>query len=357
MSEEDQESKTEEATPERQRKAREEGQFPRSRDAGAVASSLGVLLTVLGLGPTVVSMIAEFSRRCFGAEGGILGMGLGRVAHDLGTTIAVAALPVGVAASILGAAMGMLEAGFNPNLELAGPKWERLDPLPKIQQMFSPTGNLANILLSLARVGVVGFVAWWVLKGAFPRLSAMARADLSSGVLEVLSVTFRLVASCIGVLAILSAADYGNSWYRHHKQIRMSRQEIKDELQQQEGDPKIKARQRARAREIAKRGLAKEMRKAMVVVANPTHISVALRYNPAEGAPVVCAKGYDEVALYIRKLAGDYQVPVIENRPLARALADRVRVGRAVPVDLFAAVAELLAIVYRMRGRNSLKLN
>ena len=122
-------------------------------------------------------------------------------------------------------------------------------------------------------------------------------------------------------------------------------------IHQQEGDPKIKMRQRQRAREIARRGIAQEVSKATVVVANPTHISVALRYHPEEGIPIVAAKGYDDVALYIRKLAGEHGVPVIENRPLARALAEQVRVGRAIPADLFTAVAEVLAMVYRIQAR------
>jgi flagellar biosynthetic protein FlhB len=132
----------------------------------------------------------------------------------------------------------------------------------------------------------------------------------------------------------------------------MSRQELKDEMKQQEGDQRIKQRQRARAREAARRGIRRAVESADFVIANPTHISVAIRYRVNEGAPVVTAKGYDEVALYIRKLAKDHDIPVIENRPLARALAKRVKPGRPVPVDLYAAVAEILAFVYRLKKRS-----
>src|SRR4051812_42233872 len=131
----------------------------------------------------------------------------------------------------------------------------------------------------------------------------------------------------------------------------MSRQEIKDEMKQAEGDPRIKARQRARARERLKRGLAKQVKSSDVVLANPTHISVALRYRAKDGAPVVTAKGYDEIAMHMRKIAKDAGIPVVENRMLARAIAARVKVGRAIPVDLYAAVAEVLAFVYRLRRR------
>ena len=129
----------------------------------------------------------------------------------------------------------------------------------------------------------------------------------------------------------------------------MTRQELKEELRQQEGDPKVRAKQRLRARELSKRGLAKEVKRSDVIVANPTHISVALRYRPNEGAPLVLAKGYDEVALYIRKIAEENEIPVVENRPLARALAEKTKIGKMIPVDLYQAVAQVLAFVYRMK--------
>jgi flagellar biosynthetic protein FlhB len=156
--------------------------------------------------------------------------------------------------------------------------------------------------------------------------------------------------ACIA-LAVLAAADYAFSHFRLEKQLMMSRQEIKDEMKQQEGDGRVKHRARARARERMKRGLVKMVKSADVVVANPTHISVALRYRAQDGAPVLVAKGYDEVALYIRQLARENGVPVLENRPLARAIAARVKVGRQIPVDLYAAVAEVLAFVYRLKNK------
>jgi len=129
----------------------------------------------------------------------------------------------------------------------------------------------------------------------------------------------------------------------------MSRQELKDELKQQEGDPKIKARIRARARELAKRGISKEVKRSDVIIANPTHISVALRYRSTEGAPVVMAKGYDEVALFMRKIADENGIAIVENRPLARALAEKTRVGKTIPIELYQAVAQVLAFVYRLK--------
>jgi flagellar biosynthetic protein FlhB len=189
------------------------------------------------------------------------------------------------------------------------------------------------------------------MKSALPRLMHLERADLGGGAYEIALALFRLALWCSFALGTLALIDFLKAFRQHEQSIRMSRQELKDEMKQQEGDHRIKQRQRARAREAAKRGLAKAIAQSDFVIANPTHISVALRYRIIEGAPIVTAKGYDEVALYIRKLAKEHNIPVIENRPLARALAKRVRQGRPVPVDLYAAVAEILAFVYRLKGR------
>lgn len=152
-------------------------------------------------------------------------------------------------------------------------------------------------------------------------------------------------------LAVMTAADYGLAYFRTERDLKMSRQELKDEMHQAEGDPKIKARQRQRARELSRRNIAKEVSTASVIITNPTHIAIAIRYRAEEGAPVVAAKGYDEVALYIRKLATEAGIPIMENKPLARTLAEKVKVGRVIPADLYAAVAEVLAWVYRLKSR------
>jgi flagellar biosynthetic protein FlhB len=261
-------------------------------------------------------------------------------------------VPLAAAAALGAIAIGVSEAGFHPNLQLVAPNWERLDPLPKLRQMFALQDMAIDITLQLSRVLVVALVAYLSMKSELPRLMHLERAELARGAYDVAVAVFRLSLWSSLALGTLALVDFLNSFRKHEQSIKMSRQELKDEMKQQEGDHRIKQRQRARAREAAKRGLARAIAASDFVIANPTHISVALRYRIGEGAPVVTAKGYDEVALYIRKLAKDQNIPVIVNRPLARALAKRVRQGRPVPVDLYAAVAEILAFVYRLKGRS-----
>jgi flagellar biosynthetic protein FlhB len=203
--------------------------------------------------------------------------------------------------------------------------------------------------MALLRVAAVAAVAYWVIRGDFSGLARVSRTELSSGLLFVGHLILRITVGCILALAVLSALDYGQSWRRLQHELMMTRQELKEEVRQQEGDPKVRAKIRMRARELAKRGIAKEVRRSDVIIANPTHVSVALRYRPSEGAPVVLAKGYDEVALFIRKVAEESNIMVVENRPLAWALADKARVGKMIPVDLYQAVAQVLAFVYRMK--------
>jgi flagellar biosynthesis protein FlhB len=351
MSEQDSDDKTEEATPERRKKSRDEGQFPRARDTGAIAATIAVLGGLLAFGGDLIGVMRELALRCFGHAHSMLGGGVEVAGLHALTALALLTLPIAALAAVAAIALGLAEAGFEPRLELAAPKFERLDPIGKLGQLLSPKEALTNVMLPLLRVVIVGAVAYKIAEQSFPMLVRLSGAELSSGAHELVGVLSRLALWATLSLAILSAADYGLSWFRHEKQIRMSRQEIKEEHHQQEGDPKIKAKQRARAREIAKRGIRKELKGADVVVTNPTHVAVALRYNANDGAPVVATKGYDEIALFIRKVAGEYKIPIVENKPLARALAERVRAGRMIPVDLYVAVAEVLAFVYRLKQR------
>jgi flagellar biosynthesis protein FlhB len=344
--------RTEDPTPDRRRKAREEGQFPRAKDAGNIVASVMVMLTMAGLGKTITEQLQTFTARCFSEPYELLRGDPRALFHSVAAIGALLVLPVAAAATLGGVALGIAEAGYHPNLDLAAPKWSRLDPLPKLKQMFMLQETAVDITLQLARVVVVGVVAYNSVESIFPRLMQLSRVSVRSGSAEIVTALFKLALWCSLALAGLALVDFIKAWRKHESSIRMSRQELKDEMKQQEGDGRIKQRQRARAREQLKRGLAKAIAGSDFVVANPTHISVALRYRVHEGAPMVTAKGYDEVALYIRKLAKERDIPVIVNVPLARALAKRVKPGKPVPIDLYAAVAEILAFVYRLKKRS-----
>lgn len=343
--------KTEKPTPERRRKAREQGTFARARDAGGIVAGLAALAALAALSDSMIEAIRTFAMRCFRSPLEVVqGNGQAPVEHAA-IVLGAVVLPPAAAAALGAIATGLVEAGFQPRFDLVLPNWTRLDPRSKIKNMLAPGHAFFELLLALARVGVVGYVVFATVSGEFGTLSRLASASLSGAAGASLAIVGRIALRASLALAALASADYVMSRHRIEQQLMMSREEIKEEHKQLEGDPKVKARLRARARERLKRALVKQVKKSDVVVTNPTHVSVALRYRPREGAPVVTAKGYDEIALHIRTLAKEHGVNVIRSPALARALASRVRVGRTIPVDLYAAVAEVLAFVYRLRGR------
>lgn len=345
----DDNEKTEEPTPERRKKARDDGQFARARDTGALAATVAVLLVLTGIWSDLIGVVREFCLRCFSEPLMLVRGDMTLVFQQTVKVLVLACVPVAVFACLAGMAAGFAEAGFHPNSLQFKP--ERLDPIGKLKKLFSPKEGLVNTALSLLRVGLVGVVAYTVLEKEFPRLAVASRGSLSMAAVLIGEVAFKVAVWCTLTLAVLAAVDYAQSWWKHEQSIKMSRQELKDELKQQEGNPQLRQRQRQRARELLKRGVRKAVQEATVVVTNPTHVAVALRYHPAEGAPIVVAKGYDEVAQHIKALAKEMGVPTVENVPLARGLAEKVRVGRSIPADFYAAVAEVLAFVYRIRGR------
>jgi flagellar biosynthesis protein FlhB len=346
--------KTEKATPQRRKKAREQGDFPKSRDAGGLAATLAVLLVLGAMGPSAMLQLWAFTIRCFSDPFDLVSRDPSPVVVRATAVLASLAVPSAICAALAGVAVGFAQAGFHPNVDLVMPKPEKLDPFAKIKNMFGFSTALFELVQSLVRVAAVGYIVYWTLKDMLPVLLELMRADVQGAAGVIRSSLATRTMRSTGALALLAVADFAFSKYRWEKRNMMSKQELKDEFKQAEGDQRVKHQQRAAARRRLKRGLVKAVKSADVVVVNPTHVSAALRYKPQEGAPVLTAKGYDEVALHIREIAKEAKIPIIENRVLARAIAARVRVGKAIPVDLYAAVAEVLAFVYRLRAQRGL---
>jgi flagellar biosynthesis protein FlhB len=353
MSDADDSEKTEDPTPDRRQKARDDGQFARARDFGAVAATVAALLVINGTWRELTAQLRDFCLLCFHDPQVLVQGGMTVVLLQTMKVLMIACMPIALLACAAGIAAGFVQAGFHPSFDALEPKFERLEPMGTLQKLFSPKEGAINIGLGILRVSVVTWVAYVVLESEFARLAVASRGTLSMAAMQIGAVTFKVAVWCTFALGLLAIIDYAQSWWKHEQSIKMSRQELKDENKNQEGSPQIKQRQRQRARELAKRGVRKAVKEATVIVTNPTHVAVALRYHPSEGAPVVVAKGYDEVAQHIKKLAKEFGIPTVENVPLARGLAEKVRVGRVISGDFYAAVAEVLAFVYRIgkRGR------
>jgi flagellar biosynthetic protein FlhB len=302
-------------------------------------------------GTSAGANLRAFAQHCFSEPFDLVERDPSAVVARTLAVLGELALPSALSASVAALAIGFAQAGFQPRMDLIAPDPSRLNPMGKIKSLFTPNQAMVELVQSILRVGVIGYVIYDILKGSLPLILHLARADMLGAVGAISRALAELVIKATAALTVLTACDYLYTKYKWEKQNMMSRQEVKDESRQMEGDPRVKAQQRARARQRMRKGLAKQVRSADVIVANPTHISVALRYRAKEGAPMLMAKGYDEVALHIRELAKAANIPIIENRPLARAIAAQGKVGKPIPVDLYAAVAEVLAFVYRLRGR------
>jgi len=347
----DQGDKKYDPTPRRRDKFREEGRLARARDAGPLVAAFAALAAVIGTFEDSKAAVLKLFFATIGDVGALhRGHGSG-VWHTTLQTLAVLLVPPIVAAAIGAVVIGAVQSGIGFNLGLVGFKVERLNPLGKIKEMFSPSHGSFELFLALLKVGVVGTVIVLAAKEEATRLMSLAGADFLTGSGILLAAITHVVLNALVATALIAAADYAHSWFKLEKEMKMTLQELRDDMRSDDGDPHVKAKMRARALQNSKKRMMSDVKTATVIVTNPTHVSVAIRYSGSDPAPIVVAKGHDEVALAIRREARAHGVPIMENRRLARALDAQIAIGKPVLVEHFAAVAKLLSLVYRLRGR------
>ena len=344
--------KTEPASERRLQQAREDGQVPRSRELVACASLLAGGLLLWTTGASLQSALALLLKdtlsfpREFAFEPALL---LEHGSHVLGRVL-WALLPF--AAVVLAAVIvsPLLVGGWLFSAKALAPKFDRLDPVAGIARMFS-LQSLGELGKALAKTVLVGAAAWYVVRSHADDVFALAMVPVGAGDLSLGHLLFVAFASMVGVLALVAAADVPWQRWRHAKQLMMTREEVRQAHKEQEGNPEIKGRIRAQQREMARRRMMADVPKADVVVTNPTHYAVALKYSEGrDAAPVVLAKGADDVAAKIREIAGEHGIPMLEAPPLARALYRHVEPGDAIPERLYTAVAQVLAYVFQLRA-------
>jgi flagellar biosynthetic protein FlhB len=344
------------ATPKRRAEARKHGQIARSPEFSGALALLAVTLvlhvTLPGVGGQSLMQNVQAAFR-FNPTAADFGFSTVAQWQEMGTLWAAKLiLPVMALALTLGLAANIGQVGLQINTEGLSPKWERLNPLTGAKQLLSMQG-VVNLLKGLVKLAIVGCVSYSTIKGALLDGSLMATIQMrlpdALGVVGGVMWTLGLRVSVI--LFLIAVADY--AWQKHQveKSLKMSFSEIKQEMKQSEGDPKVKGRIRRLQREIARRRMMQDVPKADVVITNPTHFAIALQYETGAGAPKVLAKGQDEVARRIRELATENKIPLVENKPLARTLFATVEIGEFIPPDLYEAVAQVLAFVYRTYGR------
>ncbi len=345
--------RTEAPTPKRRQEARKKGQVPRSQELTTAFLLLASATVLAKGGPALArAMGILFTESASGAMGSVEGFG-GTVAwlRQVGWTTLQALTPVlltmaGVALSVSG-----LQAQGVLTFEPLKPKWDRVSPQKNIKEKWGMQAPV-QLVKSLLKLCIISGAMYFALSGAQDQLPALAQQGPFALLHFVQEQAVRLLMSAGIAYLVLALADYGYQIWRHEKQLKMSKEEIKKELKEAEGDQILKVRRRTMARSMARRRMLLSVGDADVVVTNPTHIAVALKYDPEVAtAPVVLAMGARKVAQQIKKIAMDSGVPVVENKPLARALYKTARVGLPIPVELYVAVAEILAWVIRQREK------
>jgi flagellar biosynthesis protein FlhB len=345
--------KTEKPTPGRLRKARQEGRFASSRDLLASAHFVAALAIALVMGAELVSgveaMTVALLRKAFAP----IPLGPREAAEIFHSILLRPLLPLlqqGALLVLITILLQLVTTGFGFSVKQLFPSWEKFQPLTRIRQM--PSQNLFAAGKALVLLPIIGLVVYAEIAQRLPELANLATAPLGVGLMQATAMVRNLFWRLGLALLLLGAIDFARQRQRFQSELRMTKQEVRDELKESEGNPQMKGRIRRLQREAARRSMLKAMPKATAVIVNPTHYAVALQYEMnAKAVPSVVAKGKNYLAQLDKQKAAEHDIPIVENEPLAQALYQAVEVGQEIPPHFYRAVAEVLAYIYRTLSR------
>jgi len=351
--EEDDSQKTEDPTPKKLEEARRKGQVPISREINNWVMLLAGTIVVLGMGPGMMTDLAGVLRSYFDhvADMPDTPGGMGYIVVDAFKEILkILGLPLIllVAAAFLGP---FVQVGplFAP--ELLKVDISKISPIKGFERLFSMRA-IVEFLKGIAKIVIISAVCWVILKPFFGGLEHFVGLPMMAATAELDTMVRRLLIGVLVVLFVMAMIDLLYQRSEHMKKMRMSKQELKDEYRQSEGDPHVKAKLRQLRQERARTRMMQAVPGADVVITNPTHYAVALKYDPVEhDAPILVAKGVDDLALRIRETAKEHNVLILPNPPLARVLFDKVEVDEMVPPEHYKAVAEIISYVFKLKGK------
>jgi len=345
--------KTEDATPKKKSESKKKGQVAKSKELSSTFTLLTVTLLMITLGEYTLANLK-----------GVLSLFLSNyltftlTEYTFKTVLLVSLmkfgliiLPIVVPIMIMGIVASLMQSGFIFTGEPLKPDFKKLNPISGFKKIFSMR-SVVDLVKNLAIISTIGYVAYDFVKNNY--LDMMTYGSLKTE--AILGVFGSLVVSIFFkislIMLIISIIDFAYQKYKHNKELKMSVQEIKEEYKQQEGDPQIKSKIRQKQREMASSRMMQDVPDATVVITNPTHIAIAIKYEQGgEGAPIVVAIGADNVAIKIKEIASENDIPIVENKPLARLIYKELEVGSEIPTDMYQAVAEILAVVYKLKKK------
>jgi len=345
------EERTEPASPRRREEARERGQVARSADLSSAVILLAAVLALQFLGRPLIGGIFASAVSVLEGLALVEGDPSGLLTQFGGAFAAVLLGFLPFVGIVLAAALAanLVQVGFLFTAKPLAPDLDRINPVSGLGRLLSVRG-LLRLVAGLLKLAVVGLVVFWTLWAERVRLVELS----GRGFEQILGVAVDLMSllsiRAAVALLVLALFEYGVQRWQHERDLRMSKQEVREELRRYEGDPRIRERRRAIQQQLALQRMLLGVPQATVVVTNPTHLAVAIRFEKSMEAPVVVAKGAEQLARRIRESALDHAVPVVERKDLARSLYGSVDVGQSIPPGLYQAVAEILAYVYRLKG-------
>ena len=343
--------KTEEPTPKKREDARKKGTVARSQELNTAFVLLIGFLIVRILWEYIYVNIAEYTVYLYShLSQSTSTEGISELFIGIMILLAKTVLPIMFAILIIGLAINVFQVGLMISTERLEPKLDNLNPINGFGRIFSKR-SLVELIKSIFKIIVIGFFLYLYLKDQIPLLPQFIFFDLPHSLATAADIIFTMAFQVVAVIMVMAVADYAYQCWQTTQDLKMSKQEVKDEFKQMEGDPQIKSKIKQKQRQMAMQRMMQEVPKADVIVTNPTHLAVALSYKKGMIAPTVVAKGQDLVAERIKQIAREHRILIVENKPVARALYEAVEVGDMVPAELYQAVAEILAYVYRIKHR------
>ncbi len=351
--EKEDEQRTLPASQRRREQAREKGDVTKSRELISATMILGGALLLSAMSDMATTRMIDMASLTWSM--GIPAPSTPENLHNLLLTLMGSALwivvPIVVFFCLIAVAASVGQYGLLWSDEGYMPNWSRIDPFAGFSRIFS-LNSLFEFGKTLFKFIVIGFVVYLVAKDEIPAMLVSVQMAPNAMLMDIVRMVTRLLFFTGLVVLVIGVADYGFQWWEHEKKLRMTPQEMKEELRQTEGNPLVKARIRTIQRQMARKRMMLDVPKAAVVITNPTHLAIALSYDANNmGVPKVVAKGAGFIAQRIREIAAENGVPLVENKPLAQTLYKTVTLGGDIPSSLYRAVAEILVYVYKLRGK------
>lgn len=345
--------KTEDATPKKKSEARKKGEIPKSKEVGLTLTLITVTLVIFLLGSYVGNNFKAILTVFLGNN---LNMTLDynsvqKILLISVWRIGLIFLPIVVPIMLTGVLASIMQSGFLIAKEAIKPKFSKLNPIKGFKKMFSKR-TFVELIKDILLISVIGYIGYKFIADNYLYILSFGNISIFQIPLAfsklVVSIFFKITL----LMIIISITDYIFQRFQYNKDLKMTKQEVKEEYKQEEGDPEVKSKIKQKQREMATRRMMQQIPSATVVVTNPTHIAVALKYVEGKnGSPIVVAKGQDNVALKIKEIAKENEVPIIENKALARLIYAEVDIDSEIPVNMYEAVAEILALVYKLKKR------